>query len=439
VRSRPREARLQVQKIPSCLIEATHSRSDVSRGVCGQELCDLSAQPLIFSVEASDRRCAHAGLQEGANCRCDLGRADRARSVACRATELPAGLRQLVGRASHAVAEERVPWESICGLPLVHLRAKSGFRPSRGILSPRVRSVGSRLPVAFDGVGVVAVRFSLPPELSEDPVTFKRPPVGEVALAVQFDQPVVDLEVLAEVTRLVRDDFPNREQHPPLPPMDEDFSVPPRGPSLHVEFASQFVLPRSWFISGDNAKLIQIQADRFVFNWRRQLAADAYPRYRPLRHLFATRIKQLWDALEVSGKRLPTINFCEVTYVNHIDVPGAVSGGNHADLGEVVEIVKPWSLDGFLPRPEDANLQTRFRITANDDSNSVGRLYVGATPAFRQDGLPIYVLSLVSRIIPQGEEMAAMWTALDTGRDWIVRGFEQLTTEKMHRYWNESD
>jgi hypothetical protein len=251
------------------------------------------------------------------------------------------------------------------------------------------------------------LRFSPPPTLPEDPVTFARPPVAEVALAVQLDRPVVDLDVLAEITPRVRSEFPRREQHPPLPPMTEDFPVPPRAPGIQVEFATEFALPRSWFINQDETRLLQLQADRFALNWRRQSASEVYPRYQPLRSQFADRLEGLWQAIEASGKELPGVNLCEVTYVNHIEMPTAAPGTLHGDLGHIVKLTSPLRANGFLPSPEDESMQARFRIVIDD--SPVGRLYVTVSPAFRPDAVPIYVMTLVSRILPQGLDMPAMW------------------------------
>lgn len=278
------------------------------------------------------------------------------------------------------------------------------------------------------------MRFQPPPELPANPVTFRHPPVTEVALAIQLDRPTVDLDVLAVLAPLFRSDFPQREQHPPLPPMREDFNAPPTAPLLQFELTTQFGMPRSWFISRDGSKLLQLQADRLVFNWRKQADSDLYPRYSTLRDLFATRIEELWEAIASSDKQLPDVNFCEVTYVNQIGM-GAAPGQPHPDLGEILKLAHPWEGGGFLPAPEDAQVRARFRIQSREQP--AGRLYLTAEPAFRPDGSPIHVATLVSRMFPLGGEMDAVWESLDTGREWVVKGFEELTTEKMHRIWND--
>jgi hypothetical protein len=127
-----------------------------------------------------------------------------------------------------------------------------------------------------------------------------------------------------------------------------------------------------------------------------------------------------------------------VTYINQIESPNISAGDAHPYLGDIISPVRPWPEGQFLPRPEDTNVQTRFLIPSDVAGQPAGRMYVSASPAFRLDGLPIYIMSLVSRMIPTAgaEDMTAVWTSLDMGREWIVRGFKQLTTEDMQRYWN---
>src|SRR3954469_22670112 len=111
---------------------------------------------------------------------------------------------------------------------------------------------------------------------SLQPVTFRRPPVAEVALAVQFDAPVVDVEILGQLVTRLKSEFPDREQQPALPPM-----VEPTGllnpPQIELQFGPMPVFGRTWLLTTDGHHLVQIQSDRLVFNWRRLNADVEYP------------------------------------------------------------------------------------------------------------------------------------------------------------------
>ncbi len=273
-----------------------------------------------------------------------------------------------------------------------------------------------------------------PPASADQPVDFRQPPVTEVVLAIQFERRVVDLEVLAEFTTRVKGEFPKRAQRPPLPPMEEDAPAQPGTQQFSLELVSGFQMPRTWFMSEDETKILQLQEDRFVFNWQRTHPADAtYPRYRQLRESFRSRLAQLLESIEAAGKEVPGTNFCEVTYVNQMAVDGSPAP-SHTDLGDILTPVDTPQYE-FLPAPQDQQYSARFRIDGYDDGAARGWLYVNSTPAVRPDGTPMYLLNLTSRLVPGHTGSDAAWAALDRGREWIVKGFVDLTTKKMHAQW----
>src|SRR4051794_20214244 len=84
-----------------------------------------------------------------------------------------------------------------------------------------------------------------------DLIGFGRPPVQEVALAVQFGSEVIDLEVFACFSEATRDQLPGREYQPRLPPMEELFDLPRALPDFGFAFGTSFALPRAWLVSAD--------------------------------------------------------------------------------------------------------------------------------------------------------------------------------------------
>lgn len=65
-----------------------------------------------------------------------------------------------------------------------------------------------------------------------------------------------------------------------------------------------------------------------------------------------------------------------------------------------------------------------------------GRLYVQASPALSQpENLPIYILQLMARVVPSGVEPKAVDNAVELAHRWVVFGFKDVTTKKMHAHW----
>src|SRR3990172_7966619 len=133
---------------------------------------------------------------------------------------------------------------------------------------------------------MVDVKASLP--------EFDRPPVGEVALSVQFSR-LTGFQVahfgLFWATN--RDRFPSTQSHPAIDPVVEQFEGPVSGkPSVRFELAQELMPPRAWFLSREGDELIQVQHDRFVFNWRKTKPSDRYPRYPHVRRRFVDEFQR---------------------------------------------------------------------------------------------------------------------------------------------------
>jgi uncharacterized protein (TIGR04255 family) len=275
----------------------------------------------------------------------------------------------------------------------------------------------------------------------DDLVSFERPPLNEVALGVQFSEPVIDDAIaLADFWPHVRGDLPRLEKVPALPPAMEEFGPPPRSGQIPaIQFLSEPPGQRYWFISADDTRLVQLQSDRFVLNWRQRRGDDPYPRYRALRRDFEKRFEVLRNQAVPPDKRgLLRADWSEVTYVNHIEAPGR-RPNTHAPLSDSLRLIAP-PRRSLLP-PEDQQFQQRSVIWTEDvPAQPIGRLHITASSAVRSnDGVAIYVVTLVARARPTAPSLKAMFESLDRGRDLVVRTFKEITTPRMHERWGLKD
>lgn len=261
---------------------------------------------------------------------------------------------------------------------------------------------------------------------------FANPPVVEVALAIQFGSPIFDPLVLGSYWARIRGEFPLREEQPPLPPMHEDFGVPALGDPIRVELLNRPPMPRYWFMSADQSELIQVQRDRFALNWRKTPGAEDYPRYPKLRERLEVRLRQLLATLDADVATTP--DWCEVTYINHIEPE--VGTRVRPEPDRVLKVFQTPDAK-FPPMPEDTQFAQRFLIPdPRNPENPLGRLSASLTSAFRlTDMSPIYVLTLTARGRSLSEDVDGALAFLDIGRKWIVLSFEGLTTENMHESW----
>ena len=268
---------------------------------------------------------------------------------------------------------------------------------------------------------------------------FADPPVVEVALAVQFE-PLAALRTpqLGLLWESFRDRFPKIEEHAPLDPMMERFGTlgTPK-PSVHFQMVRKPPIPRCWFLAEDGAELIQVQQDRFAFNWRETGQQNEYARYEHIRARFIEELSEFQEF--VTRERLGDLqpNQGELTYVNHL-----VSGPGwerHGELGKILTFFEPEYTDPFLPELEEARVSGAYVIPGSD-GEPLGRLRFSVDPAYRRsDGKPIIVLNLVARGKSDGEGTDGIMKFLDTGHEWIVRGFAAITTVEMQKIWGRCD
>ena len=259
--------------------------------------------------------------------------------------------------------------------------------------------------------------------------SFQKPPVTEVAIAAQFDGirgltgPLMGL-----LWQRYRESFPKLEVQPTLDPRFEQSGPPPgKGIALRLE---RIPTPRVWFVGSNEAHLVQVQQDRFVFNWR-GIQGQEYPRYVNVRASFQENFDIFRKFLADEHLGDPRLNQWELTYVNQIS---AGDGWHrHGELGSVVPLLVQSMEGGFLPEPEDIALRIRYRIPEGD--GAVSRLHVVADPMFDLSGKPILVLTLTARggLGQSGADSLESW--LDVGHEWIVRGFAEVTSTTMHRHW----
>jgi uncharacterized protein (TIGR04255 family) len=263
---------------------------------------------------------------------------------------------------------------------------------------------------------------------------FDNPPLVETVLSAQFDKLAGMRSVhFGLFWQRVRDEFPNAEEHAPLPPVfEQPGDVAPQAVQLRFDPQETLSLPRLWLLNKGGSEIMQIQNDRFIKNWRKGPANADYPHYTPvLKPAFERDFKEFSSFAAEQDLGPIKITQCEVTYVSHI-----VSGEGWDRRDEIDRILTFWkqpSADETYPgKAEDFGCRIRFPIFG-PKNEWIGRLHVEVQPAIQiADNKPMYALNLTARgIYGIGIEF------FDIGRRCIVKSFEHLTTEHMHAIWRK--
>jgi uncharacterized protein (TIGR04255 family) len=261
---------------------------------------------------------------------------------------------------------------------------------------------------------------------------FEHPPVVEVAASIQFGAiGGFDTARLGTLWLRFRDKYPKAEQHPALPRAVESFAAP-RTLQYGFSVAASLPTPRLWFLNENGTRLIQVQSDRLIVNWRQLDTGAAYPRYPVLRDelIAASEIVDRFLSDEKLDKL--SIDQAELTYVNHFDAskPGSV----RTPLSEFLRFWKEPRGDFLSDNPEEASVRTQYVMKVGD--SPMGRLFIELESAYRaKDNAPIYVLNLAARGAPADPTLGGALSFLDQAHRWIVQSFADVTTPGMHAKW----
>lgn len=144
-------------------------------------------------------------------------------------------------------------------------------------------------------------------------IKFKNPPINELVIAL-YHLPIMELKAqhIGVYWDRIRGRYSECAQQQLL-------ITNPSDPQPFLEAPGEvFPLPRFWFSNPTHPRLLQIQRNAFILNWRRRITNE-YPHYE-------TVIKNFWIEFddyknfvqELEGKGLDVVQRCELTYVNMI-------------------------------------------------------------------------------------------------------------------------
>lgn len=260
---------------------------------------------------------------------------------------------------------------------------------------------------------------------------FRRPPLNEVVLGVQFKPASGYQQIMAgEVWSLYRNEFPHVQELPPLVPTFETFGPGAMAASqISFGFLSGPTHDRYWFLSPNNDELIQFQQDRLFHNWRKVGdQTNEYPRFERMIVKFENELRLLEQYFSGIVPQKLEINQCEISYINHILSTDATAPLHAKDWLRFLDF-------GSGDDPPD-DFSTSFRRTIRaSDGKPQGRLILEAGTALNQTGQRIIALTLTARGAPAKTDASAALEFFTLGRKIIVTTFAKITTDLAHHQW----
>lgn len=247
-------------------------------------------------------------------------------------------------------------------------------------------------------------------------ITFDDPPLNEVALGRTFlPRPDFLVPHFGAFWQLVRNEFPDVAHAPPI-----------FGPNDPQPDFSDVILPRVWLMSADSTALLQLQQNRFHYNWRKTSEKPEYVRFGVIQQ----RCLHFWELFEefvrdVTKQPLVPIQ-SELTYVNIVDINSNEDAFQAAERTLRDSVWNPCAR--FLPAPTSFAHSYSFDIPGG-----TGKLQVSTATAVIKEGRSALKLELTVRGKQSDNCSFKEWST--SAHDFLVAAFKDLTRQEMHTVW----
>ena len=245
-------------------------------------------------------------------------------------------------------------------------------------------------------------------DISRKKLDFARPPVEEVVLSVLFQSLDKLLAPhLGEIWQeFKKDGFMRIMEQPPVLSPVEIFPNASQAAPSHINIP---LLPRTWFIHANGSQILQVQRDRFTFNWRKTESDPKYPGFSYIFERFEgfyNCFKRIIEALKV-GEVTPSQY--ELTYIDQL-----FRGDGWNTLDDIGKIYKPFldsqQSDSFWSGAEFVIFRSTFPI-----QDLHGRLHLA-----------------ISNRVKMPEQRQTLQT------DFTVRGFPENTEFEMSMWFKSA-
>jgi uncharacterized protein (TIGR04255 family) len=268
-------------------------------------------------------------------------------------------------------------------------------------------------------------------------IKFGSPPVIETALSVQFNTLAGFTAAHSgwfwkEYVEKLGDseEWKQVVEAPKIPEVFERFGVDDVWiqPSLRV--VPGVVSSRVQIIRRDGERMIQMQDNRFILNWRKQ--ASAYPSFQTLLPEFRNMLNAFESFCLEAGFGKPVYNLWEVVYVDQ--VKKGMMWDSARNLDRIFPALTPPSVSAhYAPPSDDETISADWRFSL---ANRRGRLYVQVRQArLQQSNEEVIQLTTTARG-PVSD--AQSWEqGLDFGHEALRETFLAITSTEAQELWKK--
>lgn len=259
---------------------------------------------------------------------------------------------------------------------------------------------------------------------------YDRPPVVEVALAVEFKHSIdirsLDLGLLASAWS---DLLPRAEERPLQSQTGYTHDDELLDTLFGIEETASYP-PRLWMQNGAGDQVVQIQHDRLVVNWLK--GEGRYPRYVSIRDRLCDSWERLGGVCNELGLDEPIPYLCEAQYINQL---GSDQGwSSPEDTARLITLWRGLEDGGYLPRDHLSSFTFHCHFPDQRD----GSLTIDGFCSGDPEGEMKMTMNLTAHGRALSEDFESALQFMDCAHRWIVEGFTAVTTEYAHDIWGRT-
>lgn len=246
--------------------------------------------------------------------------------------------------------------------------------------------------------------------------TYKKPPIIELVCGVTF-APLERFKIAHSglFWNRIMDQFPRCEHAPPLGDLNE-----------LMEREINLPIPRLWFINHDDDRLMQLQKNRFLFNWRKR--DTSYPRFQNVYEDFSKYFGQFQEFVtEYNLGEIKILSY-ELTYIDAL-----LKGEGWDNLDDINTIIPhmTWGrvMRNVLPPTENIAWQREFHLP-----DELGALVIKLQSGFRRpDEHPLLRLEFSARGPLAKQSTSRMQPWFDSAHKWINHVFKKMIADDVQK------
>jgi uncharacterized protein (TIGR04255 family) len=264
---------------------------------------------------------------------------------------------------------------------------------------------------------------------------FSNPPLVERAVTVVFEKVNLSIGDYGLFWSSCLDEFPISEAAAPLAVEIERFDGF-RPSQTKIEFVDAGTLPRALFRNPAKGELLQLQNDRFSFNWVKTSDDHTYPHSEAVLSRFFEFFKGFAEFAKSRGLGTLIPVQCEITNVNAISLSDV--GDSFVDFGTVVRLPDVSFSDPFLTL--ESQVSGAKYLIIGEDGRPIGRVHSIGQPGIQATTQElVYRFDITARGAPIGDGIGGIEAFFDSAVSAVNGVFLASITQSGRRFWGELD